>query len=271
MDWMICASSLILTVGGLTTLAVKWRVDVRYGLTGGAGIGLVTAVLMHGIVRIAGNIHWFVLIGMEGLTILILTAIVIAFRFYRDPERRPPADDHLIVSPADGEILYIRKLEDGEIPVSEKKGHAMSISEMTQTDILDHGAWHIGIEMSILDVHVNRAPVEGKVVLQKHIPGLFLSLREWKAPYANERVVSVFDNGHFRIGTVQIASRLVRRILSYQKEGAWVMQGDRIGMIKFGSQVDLIIPDLEDFRIQVEQGDHVTAGTSVLCKYSETT
>jgi phosphatidylserine decarboxylase len=83
----------------------------------------------------------------------------------------------------------------------------------------------------------------------------------------NERVTTVIDNSTFRVGVIQIASRLVRRIVSYIKEGDSLEIGQRIGVILFGSQVDLAIPELQNLRIEVRQGDEVTAGISVIARY----
>ena len=141
------------------------------------------------------------------------------------------------------------------------------LMEMTKTDMLKNGSYLIGIEMSVLDVHVNRAPVDGKIVYQKMIEGNFLSLREMAALMDNERVTTVIDNAHFKVGVIQIASRLVRRIVSYLTEGDTVQRGQRIGMIKFGSQVDVVIPKLNIVKLCIQSGDRVKAGSTILCTY----
>jgi phosphatidylserine decarboxylase len=121
--------------------------------------------------------------------------------------------------------------------------------------------------MNILNVHVNRSPIDGKIVLQKYIKGSFLSLRRPEAETCNERVTTIIDNGQFKIAMIQIASRLVRRIVSYLKEGDMVAIGQRIGMIAFGSQVDVAIPQLENLKITVKPGDRVRAGVSIVARH----
>jgi len=121
--------------------------------------------------------------------------------------------------------------------------------------------------MNILNVHVNRAPIGGRVVFQKHTKGKFISLRRQEAAILNERVTTIIHSGTFKIGLIQIASRLVRRIVSYVKEGDTLQIGQRIGIIKFGSQVDLIIPKIENLEIKVKQGNEMLAGVSLIAEY----
>ena len=121
--------------------------------------------------------------------------------------------------------------------------------------------------MTILDVHVNRIPVQGQVIALKHKPGQFMSLRKEQAIVKNERLTTIIDQGDFTVAVVQIASRLVRKIQSYLEEGQKVKLGQRLGMIKFGSQVDLVIPHIQGLRINVKPGDAVKAGVSIIAKY----
>jgi phosphatidylserine decarboxylase len=121
--------------------------------------------------------------------------------------------------------------------------------------------------MSILDVHVNRAPVTGTITFVKHTSGLYLSLKKFEAFVQNERAAFLIDAGGFRIGIVLIASRVVRKIVEYKKEGDQVKAGERIGMIKFGSQTDLIVPST--VKINVREGDKVYAGETVICTLTQ--
>ena len=121
--------------------------------------------------------------------------------------------------------------------------------------------------MNILNIHVNRTPIAGKTLLRKRIAGRFISLRRQESEILNERVTTVIGNGIFNVGVVQIASRLVRKIISYVKEGDELQIGQRIGAIVFGSQVDVVIPELENLRIEVKPGDEVKAGVSVVARY----
>ena len=96
----------------------------------------------------------------------------------------------------------------------------------------------------------------------------FISLKKEQATVKNERLTTVIEQGHFKVGVVQIASRLVRRIQSYLEEGQSVECGQRLGMIRFGSQVDLIIPNIKNLNIRVRLGEDVKAGVSVIAQYS---
>jgi phosphatidylserine decarboxylase len=122
----------------------------------------------------------------------------------------------------------------------------------------------IGIAMSFLDVHVQRAPIAGRITFQQHIPGRFASLRRPEAVFENERTTTLFERGGLQVATVQIASRLVRRIVSFVKVGQDVALGQRFGAIRFGSQVDLVLPVVDSVRIVVRPGQRVRAGTTVL-------
>ena len=267
MEWSIFVSSFLLAIAINMILSHKWKINYRIGLICGLCIGMLTGLFINGINILFNNMAFITIGLMEFLCILLVTVLAICFRFFRDPERVPPEKDNVILSPADGTIRYVQRLKDGEIPFSEKKNRVFPLIEMTKTDILSEGAYLIGIEMSVLDVHVNRAPIEGKIIYQKLSGGPFLSLRRVEALLCNERVTTIIDNGSFRIGMIQIASRLVRRIVSYLSEGMQVQLGQRIGMIKFGSQVDLVIPKLEKINIRINPGDKVKAGYTIICSH----
>ena len=116
--------------------------------------------------------------------------------------------------------------------------------------------------MTPFDVHKNCSPIAGKIILNKHIPGKFLSLKEPKAIIENERNTLVIKNDHITIGIVQTASKLVRRIDSYVKQGDEIKRGEWFGMIRFGSQVDLIIP--ATCKVNVEIGQQIYAKSSII-------
>lgn len=267
MEWQIFLSSGLISLIILTTLASKWQIKLRTGFAAGTVIGLVTGLFVNKIAWYVKDYPFQIVLVIELLFVILITGIVIVTRFFRDPERVVPQEDNVIISPADGVVRYVQEIKDGQIPTSIKGTNKIPLKEMTKTDIINDGGYLIGIEMSILDVHVNRAPIEGKIIYQKPTRGNFLSLKKLEALFSNERVTIVIDNGTFKIGIVQIASRLVRRIVSFLSEGEWVLLGERIGMIRFGSQVDLVIPKLESIRINVKIGDHVKAGSTILCEY----
>ncbi len=207
------------------------------------------------------------MIFFEGMIIVVCISCIVLLMFHRDPERIPPQKANVIVSPADGRIRYIKKISNSQIPISIKKKKRFTLTELAKTDIAYRDVFLIGIEMNILDVHVNRAPVKGEIVFQKHHCGEFYSLRNNKALIDNERMTTLFDTGVFQIGVVQIASRLVRRIVSFFDIGNTIELGERFGIIKYGSQVDLIIPTIQGLNIQVKEGDKMRAGISIIAEY----
>ncbi len=196
-------------------------------------------------------------------TILGFSFIITMIRFWRTPKRTLTAKPNEIVSPADGNIIYIRKVQSGETPISIKNGITAHLSEITQTDLINGESWIIGINMTPFDVHKNCAPVSGQVVLNKHINGSFLSLKDPYAVVRNERstlIIRSEQNEFF--GIVQTASKLVRRIDSYVENGQPIKQGDWFGMIRFGSQVDLILPS--NYNLSVSVGQQVYAKKTVV-------
>jgi phosphatidylserine decarboxylase len=191
---------------------------------------------------------------------------IIAWLFYRDPERVIPQEADVVLSPADGTIIYVRRLEAGEPLRCEKNGAAMVLDEVKGTGIEHEALWQVGISMVFTDVHVNRAPIGGKVSLVHHRPGKFLSLRLKEALNVNERQTLVITNERFQICLVQIASRLVRQIVAYVSADQEVQRGQRVGMIKFGSQVDLFLPVRVVPELEVTEGQRLTAGETVVCR-----
>jgi phosphatidylserine decarboxylase len=150
------------------------------------------------------------------------------------------------------------------VPTSSKRGRACELQELIGTPLGSGETVMVGIAMSFLDVHVNRAPMAGRIALRKHVPGDFLSLRRPDAACTNERATTLIDGDGLQLAVVQIASRLVRQIVSFIREGDVVRAGQRIGVIRLGSQVDVVLPDRNDLVIAVEPGDRVQAGESVL-------
>jgi phosphatidylserine decarboxylase len=213
------------------------------------------------------------LADLNGLYLLLLlpvavvgfSALFLLYRFYRDPDRQIPGDQDCIVSPADGRIIYIREIESGVIPNSIKGRSDITLAELTKTDILNEENYLIGIMMTLLDVHVNRAPISGKIVLNNHFHGKFLSLKDKASITENERNTMVFSAGSMLVGIVQIASKQVRKIISYIAEGDDVQKGQRVGAILLGSQVDVILPK-RLISIQVKEGQQVYAGETILAK-----
>jgi phosphatidylserine decarboxylase len=230
--------------------------------------------LMTGAAPLNGFLGWFafthlgfsitaVCIGSIILSLVEIPLLILPF-FIRDPERKVPQINGAIISPADGKVVYVKTVESGKIPVSDKNGSLITLSEFSGTSLITQGSKVIGIAMNFLDVHVNRSPVEGTIRKVVHVPGQFLSLRNPESLARNERQSILVENGKMQVGIVQIASRLVRRIVSFVKEGQKVSPGQRVGAIRFGSQVDVIIPLKPHCEIHVKTGDVVRAGITVL-------
>jgi len=251
----------------LIPLGWKWCIRMRIVVPAAVGIGLLSGVISHTMLQLAHIQSWIWNIGLQLLIIAVLTASGILMRFYRDPERIPPPESAVILSPADGEVIYVKRVNDCERLSSRKNGTELPLSEEVRRRYFTGQVHVIGISMNFLDIHVNRIPVSGCVEFLQHYKGAFLSLKKREAYFRNEKVVTIIDNGIFKIGVVQIASRLVRRIVSYVKEGDNVHKGQRMGMIRFGSQVDLIIPCAEHITVNVKEGHTVKAGLSIIAHY----
>lgn len=203
-------------------------------------MALVTAVLAVIIyVTLIFLDHWISYLIVT--TVFILWAIVIYF--FRDPERTPPEGDNLIISPADGKVVLIKEIEE-DIYI---KGSATQVS----------------IFLSPLDVHVNRNPISGKLEYLKYHPGKYLMAWDENASNLNERAdFGVLHSSGTKLFFKQITGFLARRIVYHIKEGDHLDVGERFGMMKFGSRMDIIVPD--NVEISVKKGDRTWAGTSIL-------
>jgi phosphatidylserine decarboxylase len=165
--------------------------------------------------------------------------------FFRDPPRVTPVRDGIVVAPADGRISQIT--------------NALPPSEL---GLSDRPLPRISIFMSVFDCHVNRSPVSGRVERVVYRPGKFLSADLDKASEDNERNAFVIASPGFRIGVIQIAGLVARRIVPFSREGDLVAAGQRIGMIRFGSRVDVYLP--EGSRALAAEGQLAIAGETVL-------
>lgn len=265
--WLIGGIAVALAL--LVPLALKWDLELRTVLPfiGLIGIG---SGLVAGLMEQAWHWPFTVALAACGALSLLTALALLLWRFFRDPERIPPETPGAILAPADGKIIYIKTIEKGQIPFSDKKGHTYSLSQLSRCSVLPDGGYLIGTAMSFMDVHVNRAPIAGTVSLVSHIPGLFLSLRRLEAVIENERMLSVIEGPDFKIGLVQIASRLVRNIVPFCKTGNTLQRGERIGMIRFGSQVDMVLPNVEGLKITVRLGQKVKAGETIMALTEQT-
>ena len=180
-----------------------------------------------------------------GLFPLILTLAVASF--FRDPEREVPEGENQVISPADGRVVAI-----------DKEARVDSVpAEVFQ---------RVAIFMSPANVHVNRVPVSGEVLSVQHTPGRFLAAYDERSSLENERnEVAVRDERGRPLVFVQVAGLLARRIVCHLRPGQKVEQGDRFGLIMFGSRVDVYV--LPSAQIRVRVGERVRAGSGVLAEY----
>lgn len=266
---MLLASivGLVAALGLTIPPAAKWQLGIRRVALAVTllAIGAALLVWLFGAVV---TLPWIARAGLVAAVTLAAAVATLAYRFYRDPDRTPPPRDDVILSPADGEVVYVRRVKNGRVPVSTKHGRDYALEELTGTPLETEDAYVVGIGMSFLDVHVNRAPIAGRVVLRRHFPGLFGSLRNPEMVFRNERTTTVIEENGLQVAVVQIASRLVRQIASFVREDDRVALGERIGVIRLGSQVDVVVPTLTGLDVIVSPGQRVTAGESVLAVLS---
>jgi phosphatidylserine decarboxylase len=250
-------------------LAWKWELGIpRVGFAV-AALAVVSGLIVSGVTTLV-PLHGIVIGGLVWLLTLAMATATLAYRFYRDPERTPPNMDGAVVSPADGLVLYLRRATEGVLPVSTKDGRHYSLAELTRTNLATDDAVVIGIAMSFLDVHVNRAPIAGRVTMRRHFPGRFGSLKQPEMVFENERATTIIQQPGLQVAVVQIASRLVRQIAAFVDEGQAVSLGQRIGVIRLGSQVDVVLP-VAGVEVMVAPGQRVRAGESVLALRSPET
>ena len=260
---LLCA--LLYSTAMLVFWVVKGGFNKRFLYTDNfllaAGIALIAVPLL----RFTSVNLWVLVLVIMPFTTLILFIFLLLFRFFRNPERKISDAPDDIVSPADGRIIYIKELETNQVPVSVKKLRMARIDEITKTDILQQPCYLVGIAMTLFDVHMNRSPLAGKVILVKHTPGEYLGLNTPESTIVNERNTIVIERQDgVKVGVVQIAARLVRRCIVSVKEGENVEHGGIIGRIRWGSQADLIMP--RNCHILVREGEQVYAGSSVIGK-----
>jgi phosphatidylserine decarboxylase len=169
--------------------------------------------------------------------------------FFRDPLRAGPRGDGLILAPADGKIV--------------------EVASVNEPMYLKAEATRISIFMNVFDVHVNRYPISGQVELTHYNKGLFLHAASDKASLENEQSSVGIRGAHSPVLVRQIAGLIARRIVTDSRVGDRVTQGTRMGMIRFGSRVDVFLPRASRSTIRVAVGDRVRVGASVLAEYSQ--
>lgn len=179
-----------------------------------------------------------------GAGILFFLAAFVAF-FFRDPEREVSTDEKTIVSPADGLVVVVK-------PVDPQNAQAGTL---------------VSIFLSIFDVHVNRSPMAGKITGYEYKPGKFLVATKERASIENEQTIVTVENPYAKIVFKQIAGLIARRIVFWKKSGDRIKRGERIGYIKFGSRMDVILPP--QVAVLVKKGQRAKGGVTILGKVSE--
>lgn len=184
--------------------------------------------------------------GWWPLGLLFLLAVAYTAYFFRNPERLPPVGGQVVASPADGKVIFIG-------PTKE--------AEFTGQEMLK-----ISIFMSLIDVHVNRAPVDGTIKNMRYHRGRFMAANDEHASDENERNSLLIETSEgLTTVLVQVAGLIARRIVCYPSSGSFVLKGQRIGLIRFGSRCDLYLP-LESVP-KVKIGEQVFGGETILAEF----
>jgi len=219
----------------------RWRWPFAAGA--GVEISLATALVLAGLLGL--------LVGPGTLSrvLLLLVSLVWALLlfFFRDPERSSPPEDYLVLSPADGRVL--------------------SVDEVEEQCFLMGRARRVSIFLSLLDVHVNRSPLAGVVELVSHRSGMFLQAFRPQASQQNEQNLVGIVHGGDRILLKQIAGILARRVVCGVRPGDRLEAGERFGLIKFGSRLEVYLPS--HYQVHVRQGQRVVGGETVIASHAQ--
>ncbi|MDB6174533.1 MAG: phosphatidylserine decarboxylase related protein [Chthoniobacteraceae bacterium] len=200
------------------------------------GRAIFAALLVLAVV--ATLLHWTWLLVIAGLL------FIFCINFFRDPDRVSPSQPDLVVAAADGTVADIIEIEENEV--------------------LNTRCKRVGIFLSVFDVHVNRAPIEGKIIFVKHYPGLYLDARLPECSVKNEAMAWAFQGTLATLFVRQITGAIARRIVPWSKVGDTVAKGERFGMIRFGSRTEVYLPLSSEITVKV--GDKVLGGATVIAK-----
>ena len=213
----------------------------KYGYTTIGIISVICFLLIVAGILINNNI--------ARVSLIFVAILLISFTlfFFRDPDRNTPANDNIVVSPADGTVLLVK--------------------DVIEENFIGGPATQISIFMSPLNVHVNRIPISGIVDYLEYHEGRYVAAFEDKASELNERSVTGINNPEGKILFTQVAGFIARRIVNKLNIGDKVIIGERYGMIKFGSRVDVVAPS--GWRAKVKKDDKVNAGETILFELAE--
>jgi phosphatidylserine decarboxylase len=201
---------------------------VRDGIFYALGLMVVDVLLWN-----LTSMHW--------LAAIPLVLALFFLWFFRDPQRVIPTGPGLVVSPGDG-----------------------LVTEAEWIETTSGGRLRLSIFLNVFDVHVNRAPIGGVVKRVEYRPGTFINAMSPEAVLTNEQTMIVIDGGGYEVGYKQIAGLIARRIVCSVKEGQTVERGQRVGLIKFGSRVDVLLP--AEAVLKVKTGMRVSGGSTVLAE-----
>jgi phosphatidylserine decarboxylase len=199
----------------------------------GSAVAFILTVLLA---RTYPNVWTYLLATLATLVFIVFLV------FFRDPERTPPSDPSLLVSPADGRVVMIKDVDDPQIGA----------------------ATRISVFLSLFDVHVNRSPLNAQALSIEHFDGQFNHAASADASEVNERNTVLLQAGSTKIVVRQIAGLVARRIVCWTKSGDMLERGERFGLIKFGSRVDIILP--RGTQILIKVGDTVRGGETAIAK-----
>jgi phosphatidylserine decarboxylase len=185
---------------------------------------------------VAYSLHWYV-----AAAVLVFLALFV-FSFFRDPERVIPTESGAVVSPGDGRVVVVTEEENAGRPGK-----------------------RVSIFLAVWNVHVNRSPAAGTIAKIEYRPGKFLAAMRERASLENEQNVFTLSTDAGEIVFKQIAGLIARRVVSWKKPGEKVARGERIGLVRFGSRVDLWVP--KEAEILVKVGENVKGGSSVLARW----
>ncbi|HZJ17205.1 MAG TPA: phosphatidylserine decarboxylase family protein [Chthoniobacteraceae bacterium] len=183
-------------------------------------------------------VHWWWLVIVCALLVLFCA------NFFRDPEREIPPGDDVVVAAADGVVVDILEIDENEV--------------------LKTKCRRVGIFLSVFDVHVNRAPISGKITYTQHHPGKYLDARNLECSKLNEALTWAFEGAKATLVVRQITGAIARRIVPWAQVGQSVEKGFRFGMIRFGSRTEVYLP--LDSEIAVKIGDKVAGGHTVIAR-----
>jgi phosphatidylserine decarboxylase len=200
--------------------------------------GRIIFAVLFALLIAAAVVHWW------WLVVLAVLLVLFCINFFRDPDRAIPPGDEVVVAAADGVVA--------------------DMVEIDETEVLHAKCRRIGIFLSVFDVHVNKAPIAGKIIYLKHHPGLYLDARNPECSEKNEALTWAFMGAGATLVVRQITGAIARRIVPWSKVGDVVEKGFRFGMIRFGSRTEVYLP--LDAEVAVKVGDKVLGGATVIAR-----